>query len=474
MSFIHSVKFRFTIWYLAVLALLLIALSIGIYFLLSHSLTQNLDNSLELRSNELRNTRGFWMNIRQGSFHEDVGEVVIVYFYSENVLVTVSGRNIDVPVDSALVENALSGQSSFSTINMTGGQKLRLYVTPFAPEGLPPAPPGSTPVLSRVDSAALVIGRSTADIDDALERLVRILLLAVPLTLAVAGAGGVFLARRALKPVDQIAQTALQIEEKDLSQRIPVDTKDELGRLATVLNQMIERLEKAFKRQRQFAADASHELRTPLAVIQAESTLALEKDRPAEEYRSSLELVVQESEHMSHIISQLLTLARADSGKEQMTFETIDLGKLIGDVVQDAEVLSREKGLRFELGRMDNAMVTGDKARLKELLLNLLDNAIRYTPTGGTVSLSLVRQDRMAVMAIKDTGIGIPPEHLPHIFGRFYRVDKARSRTDGGSGLGLAICQHIVESHGGRIEVESQIGKGSTFSVFLPLSEERC
>jgi heavy metal sensor kinase len=472
MSFIHSVKFRFTIWYLAVLVVLLIALSVGIYFFLSHSLTQNLDKSLELRSAELQNTRGFWMNIQQGSFQEHVGEVVVVYLHSGDVLVTVSGRNIDLPVDTTMVENALAGQSAFCTVEMPGGQKLRLYVTPFRPEALPSAPSGSTPVLSGADSAALVVGRSMADIDDSLNRLVRILVIAVPVTLVVAGAGGIFLARRALKPVEQIAQTALLIEERDLSQRIRLDTKDELGRLAFVLNQMIERLEKAFKRQHQFTGDASHELRTPLAVIQAESTLALEKERTASEYRKSLELVGQEADHMSHIIDQLLTLARADAGEEQMSFEAIDLGKLVEDVAQDAEVLCREKGLRFELGQMESVMVKGDKPRLKELVLNLLDNAIRYTPTDGAVSLSLIREGRMAVVVIRDTGVGIPPEHIPHIFERFYRVDKARSRIEGGSGLGLAICQHIVEVHGGKIKVESQVGKGSAFSVFLPLSEQ--
>ena len=474
MSFIHSVKFKFTVWYLAVLGVLLVSLSVGVYLSLSHSLYRNLDKSLEVRVAELQSTRGIWMNIQQGNFQEELGEVVLLYSYSGNELVRVAGRNADVPVDSnsQLVQQALAGKSAFSTMVNTQGQKLRIYAIPFSPEapGVPPRVRGMSPRLPGAESAALVIGRSTAEIDDTMNRLVRILVIVVPVTLAVAGAGGIFLARRALKPVEQIAQTALQIEEKDLSQRIPVNTRDELGRLASVLNQMFERLEKAFKRQREFAGDASHELRTPLAVIQAESTLALQKERDASEYRKSLELVAQEAEHMAHIIDQLLTLARADAGKELLSFAAIELDKLVVDVVQDAEVLCREKGLIFELGEMTGVTVDGDRARLKELVLNLLDNAIRYTPAGGTVSLSLIREGRMAVVAVRDTGIGIPPEYLPYIFERFYRVDKARSRSDGGSGLGLAICQHIAEVHGGKIEVESQEGKGSIFSVFLPLS----
>jgi len=323
-----------------------------------------------------------------------------------------------------------------------------------------------------VESAALIVGRSTGEIDEALADLERTLLIAIPLTLVVAGAGGVFLAGRALKPVDQIARTALEIEGRDLSQRIPVTTKDELGRLASTLNQMIERLEKAFKRQQQFTGDASHELRTPLAVIEAESTLALGKQRSADEYRQSLETVSQEAKHMSGIIDRLLTLARADSGSERLMFEEVDLRGLLTDLRSEVDVLVRDKGLELQLNRVDSVTVMGDRGRLRQLLLNLLDNAIRYTSAGGTISLSAGTEDQMAVIAISDTGIGIPEDALPSIFERFYRVDKARSRADGGSGLGLAICKHIAEDHGGRMEVESRVDKGSTFRVLLPLQGE--
>ncbi|MBM3132737.1 MAG: two-component sensor histidine kinase, partial [Chloroflexi bacterium] len=233
---------------------------------------------------------------------------------------------------------------------------------------------------------------------------------------------------------------------------------------------MIDRLERAFKRQQQFTGDASHELRTPLAVIQAEATLALQKEREAGEYRESLQTISEEAGHMASIIEKLLTLARADSGTEQLMFEEIDLGKLLTEIAADAEVLCQHKGLSFQLGEVPGLTLKGDRARLRELFLNLLDNAIKYTPAGGTVSLSLREAERMATVDVRDTGLGIPPEHVPHIFERFYRVDKARSRAEGGAGLGLAICKHIAEIHGGRIEVQSEAGKGSTFSVRLPLS----
>jgi heavy metal sensor kinase len=299
--------------------------------------------------------------------------------------------------------------------------------------------------------------------------LVHTLIIAIPLALAVAAGGGIFLARRALKPVDEIAKTAQQIEENDLSRRIDVNTKDELGRLAATLNQMIARLEKAFQRQKQFTSDASHELRTPLSVIEAESTLALQKERPSSDYRQSLETISQEARQMSSLIDQLLTLARADAGKEQWNFTEVNLGELIANLSTDAEVLCQEKGLTFQLGQTPDLAVKGDEARLRELFMNLVDNAVRYTPAPGTISISLRREGQMAVLAITDTGVGIPAEDIPLIFERFYRVDKSRSRAEGGTGLGLAICRHIAEAHGGKIEVESRVGVGSTFSVWLPL-----
>ena len=461
MSFIHSIKFRFTIWYLLVLAVLLIALSAGVYFSLSRSLYRSLDRSLELRSTQLRSIPAILESIRQGEFQEQLGEIIILYFYSGNQLIEVSAPGISISLTHEFISEAIAGSSSFATTQTSEGERVRLLAIPVE-LSIPGLPSGT-------QSAALVIARSTRQIDNALARLVRTFIIAVPLALILAAGGGLFLARRALKPVDKIAQTAREIEEGDLSRRINVNTKDELGRLAATLNEMIGRLEKAFQRQKQFTSDASHELRAPLAVIEAESSLALQKERPSSDYQRSLEIISQESRQMSALIDQLLTLARADAGKEQWNFTELNLGKLITNLSTDVEILCQEKGLSFQLGQLQDLVVKGDEARLRELFMNLLDNAIRYTPSPGTVSVSLRREEQMAVVAITDTGIGIPPEDMPFIFERFYRVDKSRSRAEGGSGLGLAICRHIAEAHGGKIEVESQVGAGSTFSVWLPL-----
>jgi len=464
MNFIHSITFRFTLWYLLVLAVLLTALSVGVYFYLSRSLYQNLDGSLERRSMEIRSIPPILESIWQGEFQEELGEIVILYFYSGNQLVKVSAPGISIPLSHEFIYQiyqAFNGTSSFTTIQTAEGEGLRLLAVPINPSMLG--------LSLSTQPATLIIARSTKQIEQALHGLVRTLIIAVPLALALAAGGGIFLARRALKPVDKIAQTAQKIGESDLSQRINVNTKDELGRLAATLNEMIGRLEKAFQRQKQFTSDASHELRTPLAVIEAESTLALQKERPPSDYRQSLEIVSRETRQMSSLIGQLLTLARADAGKEQWNFAEVELGKLITNLSTDAEILCQEKGLSFQLGQTQDLVVKGDEARLRELFMNLLDNAIRYTPSPGTVSVSFCREGQMAVGAITDTGVGIPAEDIPFIFERFYRVDKSRSHAERGSGLGLAICRHIAEAHGGKIEVESQVGAGSTFSVWLPL-----
>ena len=473
MRFIHSIKFRFALWYLVVLGIAMASLSVGAYYYLSRTLYQNLDDSLELRAAQISNIREVLISGAEGQFEEEVGEVVYFYFRSGDQLLYLAPRDIDVSINTELVEQAIAGQSTFATMETTEGMELRVFATPFIPDRPVMLPhlsmPGPTAQRVNIESAALVIGRPTEDIKQALDRLLHTLMIAVPLTLVAAGGGGVFLARRAFKPVDEMTQKARSIEERDLSQRIEVKTKDELGRLASTLNGMIERLEKAFRRQKQFTSDASHELRAPLAIIEAESTLTLQKDRTKNNYRQSLETISQEAHRMSRTIDQLLALARADSGKEKLTFRKVNLSRLAAKLSSDVEMLCRDKGLNYELGQMGNLVVKGDRTKLRQLLLNILDNAIRYTPRGGKISISVQPEGEMAVVSVSDTGIGIPPEDLPHIFDRFYRVDKVRSRSEGGSGLGLAIAKRIAEMHGGKIEVDSTVGTGSTFRVCLLL-----
>ena len=276
---------------------------------------------------------------------------------------------------------------------------------------------------------------------------------------------GAFLVQRALAPVEQITRTASSIgESSDLSRRVgyagPVD---EIGRLAMTFDQMIERLHRFFQSQKNFVADASHELRTPLTVIRGNVDL-LERNMSEEDRRESLRAIKAESNRMSKIVSDLLLLAEIESGQIEPA-ERIALKGLVLDEAKRAQPLAGNH--KIITGRLEDISITGDAYRLKQLLSNLVNNAIKYTPEGGTITLSLFREGEWACLEVSDTGIGIPPEHLPHMFDRFYRVDKARSRAGGGTGLGLAIVKGIAEQHGGKVSVVSELGKGSTFTALL-------
>ena len=299
-----------------------------------------------------------------------------------------SPRDIDVPIGTELVERAISGQSTFATVETTEGMELRVFATPFIPDRpvmLPPrGMPGPAASRVNIESAALVIGRPTEDIRQALDRLLHTLMIAVPLTLVAAGGGGIFLVRRALKPVAEMTQKARSIEEHDLSQRIEVKTKDELGRLASTLNEMIGRLETAFKRQKQFTGDASHELRAPLAIIEAESTLTLRKDRTKNDYQRSLETISQEARRMSHIVDQLLALARADSGREKLSLRRVNLSRLVTKIGADVEMSG------VKIGQIEKIDLDQEKqaatVRLKiKTGIELTDDVIASVKTAGLI-----------------------------------------------------------------------------------------
>ncbi len=319
-----------------------------------------------------------------------------------------------------------------------------------------------------IEKAALVIAKPAGDLSRTLEYLKDILTIAIPLTLLISGLGGIFLARRSLKPVKEITDIAQNISENDLTQRISIHTKDELGTLSSTLNRMIERLEKAFRRQKEFTSDASHELRAPLAVIQAEATLALSKDRDALSYRKTIEVVSKEAEQMTTLTNQLLELARADSGQANIQFTEVDLTALLTDICDEMTVLCSEKELTLTREIPDRLKINADLSGIRRVVLNILANAINYTNKGGTIRLNVYQRFKKTIISIEDTGIGIPASQQSRIFERFYRVDKSRERSDKSSGLGLAICKYLVLLHRGHIQVQSVEGKGSRFDIVLP------
>lgn len=305
-------------------------------------------------------------------------------------------------------------------------------------------------------------------VDAATDRLLKIMLGGGIIALLVSLMLGDLIARRILIPVEAIARTAQNITAaEDLEQRIPYSgPQDELGRMVRVFNETLDRLERQFQAQKRFVGDVSHELRTPLTSIQGNLDLLRLYGPDAR----SIQAMESEAQRMSRLVGDLLLLAQADSGQLPMTFQPTDLDHLVLEVYNEAVLLSKGR-YHVKLGKMDVVRIEGDADRLKQLLLNLVTNAFKYTKEGGSVEITLQGRPNEAQVSVSDTGIGIPAEDLPHIFDRFYRVDKARSRGAGGTGLGLSIVKWIAEAHQGRVKVESEVEKGTTFTVILPLQQ---
>jgi two-component system, OmpR family, sensor kinase len=320
------------------------------------------------------------------------------------------------------------------------------------------------------EATVILVGRPASDVTSGLTTFTWQLAATGIAVLAVGLAGGWWISRRLLKPIASIAETASRISVNNLSERI--DTKhveSELADLAGILNGTFERLESAFDRQAQFTADASHELRTPLAVIRSQAELALSRPREAREYQEALRACLRATTRMTDLVEGLLTLARTDAGMSGTSRERLDLGRIAADATELCRSLADEKQVRLAT-ELHSVHVIGDPEALSRVVANLVVNAIQYNRPDGEVHLTVASEGAEAILSVRDTGPGIPPEHQEQLFERFYRADKARSRETGGSGLGLAIAKTIVESHGGSIGFTSDPGKGSTFWVRLPLA----
>jgi heavy metal sensor kinase len=319
----------------------------------------------------------------------------------------------------------------------------------------------------------LQVGTGMDELQKATARFRWLSLLTIPMLLALASIGGYWMAERAISPVDQIIRAANSITVNNLASRVEVpQTRDELQRLSETLNGMLERIEMAFKRIRQFTADASHELRTPVTVMRTRTELSLRQRRSEEEYRDALVQNLTEIEHITILVDDLMFLARADSGADGVQHAPVNLTAVVLAAFQEAKPLIRVKAITYlkEIPKVP-ILVRGDSQLLQRLLLILLDNAVKYTQVRGHITLYLSSGSDTATIKVSDDGIGISEADLPHVFERFYRADKARSRESGGVGLGLAIGKWITDIHAGEIEVESKLGVGTTFSVRLPLTE---
>src|SRR5216117_2597889 len=320
---------------------------------------------------------------------------------------------------------------------------------------------------------AILAGANVRSAELGPEQLLSTFVLILPLGLVAALLLGSWISRRALEPVDQIITEVREISDgRSLHRRLAEPmVKDELGRLAATLNQMMTRLERSFAALRRFTADASHELKTPLTVLRAGVERAITRPDLPQETLASLEETLQEVNRMTELLEALLTLARADEGRADLHRESVDLRDIIAEAGETGELLAEHAGVGIDIRLpSEPVMLSVDRSRIRQLALNLIENAVKYTPRGGQVSVELGSNDGRVVFTVADTGIGIAPGDLPHVFDRFWRADSARTRTSerAGTGLGLAMCKWIAEAHGGTIEVQSRPGRGTTFTVGLP------
>jgi len=455
----QSIRVRLSLWYSLILALSLSLFGSGAYFAMRHSIYSTLDAELRQRLEGVRGIISEDAPRDTTALVDEFREFAVGQGARGRLRVADAGGQIlfaSLGLDSSVGDSPKKNKSAGFN-HKIGGEHFRLLRDNIDVAG------------TRYD---ITLATSTEETDEALERFRHILSLSVPSLLLIAALGGDWMSRRALAPVDEITQSAREISAQNLAMRLAVPhTGDELERLATTLNEMLSRLDTAFQRITQFTADASHELRTPVAVIRTSAELALRQPRTEAEHREALSHILRESETVSRMIEQLLLLARADSGSTAIPITRTNLSEILEKVWTQATILAESKHLSPEASIPQMPVwIRGDPASLERLFLILLDNAVKYTPDGGRIELRVSTNDGFAVTEIRDTGIGIASEDIPHIFDRFYRADRARSRESGGTGLGLAIGQWIAAAHGGEIRVESAPSAGSSFQVWLPLS----
>lgn len=457
-----SIGVRLTLWYLAIFAVAQVAFGAGMWFLLRHHLYDLADDNLEGQIEDLRNfMEAQKKNASIAKLQEEVAEAYLLEhsgdyleLYAENGALLYRAAFLqDHPV--SLVAPDQFRKPVFRSL-WIGGRPFRFTVRRFAANGHVYTATTGIPMDDEVQTLGLFR---------------TYLLMFAPLLFLVAAGGGYWLSRRALSPVDELVRTARDINGVNLNSRLPKLTSgDELQRLSDTLNEMLDRIETAFLRVTQFTADASHELRTPVSLIRTEAELALRRSRTDAEYKEALRNILLEAERTTGLVQQLLSMARADSGRETLHMQSTNLAEIMHAVEESWRQVAQIRNLHFSATIAEESFIVGDSTALRRLADLLLDNAFKYTPSPGTVSLKLERKTDSVMMTVQDSGIGIAEEELPRIFDRFYRVDKARSREQGGAGLGLAIAKWIVTQHRGSISVESHPSQGSLFRVELPLS----
>jgi heavy metal sensor kinase len=466
----RSLSFRLVTWYAGLLTLVFVLLGVLTIIFLRHYLEANVLDTQARRARQIADTIvAAASRTGESAVAKQIQELYAPETNDRFIRVTASGGRViyasrapkdgsfdpsQVPVP-ALVNprrDLLRRQSTPSGALLIA---LRDYVSPGGERYL------------------VEVGGSSARTDETVRQVLLILAVGLPVAVCVAVAGGFLLVRRALKPVDDLSHKAAEITQHNLTERLPVvRTGDELERLSLSLNLMISRLEDAINSSKQFVADASHELRTPLAVLRGELESLAQDVQLRPQTRETLGSMLEEVDRLAEIVEGLLALSRLDTGEAKAERVRFDLAELTMTTADQMSLLAEDKHIAVVCDSSGPVMIQGDRARLKQVVVNLLDNAIKYTPDGGRITLKITRDSGYAVLDVADDGVGIPAEALPHVFKRFFRVDGSRSRDQGGAGLGLSIVKSICDAHGARVEVSSTPGHGSHFRVRQPLAAE--
>jgi len=480
---LESVRVRLTLWYAGVLAVVLIVLAFATYFILRQSTAQRADSNLTELGDAFLTTLRAEMKDEAGpeTLKRAAMEAIIEHRFRDHIYVVldptgalvVSSRDLPAAIPSASQEESsrIVDSDSFRALVEASSRADRLLQNVKGEKG------GyrgyARHFVENGQTYTMIVLQSLHSQKQMFEELAQTFALVIPIAVLLASAGGYFLARKSLAPVVAMSTQAGRIGAATLHERLPVkNEKDELGHLARSSNQLLDRLDQSFDRQRRFMADASHELRTPVAILRGEAEVALARpDRKPEDYRESLAVLRAESQRLTHIVDDLFTLVRADAGQYPLSPHDFYLDELVADCTRTTRTLALAKRITLKCDAAQELPIHADEPLLRRMILNLLDNAIKYTPEGGRVSVVGRRDAGEYALSVTDTGPGIPVELQPRIFERFFRADKARSRAEtdgGGAGLGLSIARWIAEAHHGRLELTRSDASGSTFTAYFP------
>jgi heavy metal sensor kinase len=459
------IKWRLTVWYGGVLSLILIIFASGIFIYFKNSLQDSIDAKIrsigEVLSSSMTEAHGASVFGNFERYLENVlgrkpkGKFIQIMDSSGRIGAKMSDIEGEaLPTSFNALERAMRGEIVYETIERTK-PRLRMVTIPIMD--------------NKKVTSVVQVGTSLEDFDETIRKLLLIIIISIPTSIIVTIVVGYFMAKKALRPVDQIRRAAVKISSSNLDEKIDITgRRDELGRLAETFNAMIGRLKDAFQRINQFSIDVSHELKTPLTILKGETEVALRKEREKDDYQKLLLSNLEEIDRMSCIIDDLLLLSKADTKEIKLNIEEVALRDLIMDVCMNMKVVADKKSVELQISELEDVRLKGDELKLRRMLLNVVENGIKYSHVGGKVSVSSYVNDGYARIDVKDDGIGISEEDIKYVFDRFYRADRSRKR-ESGSGLGLSISRWIAGAHKGSIEVKSQPAQGSVFTIKLPL-----